>query len=114
MAGTRGWSPNVYTIYELCVAPRCPDSRNRRYQFLLNTEQVGLAPLGSESNDLLFRALGFDGPFSGTRHQFMVLGQHRQTIPTNSEYSVPQIRMLLRQVESILGRKVELSKWDSL
>ena len=60
------------------------------------------------------RALGFDGPFSGTRHQFMVLGQHRQTIPTNSEYSVPQIRMLLRQVESILGRKVELSKWDSL
>jgi hypothetical protein len=43
-----------------------------------------------------FRALGFDGPFSGTRHQFMVSGQHRQTIPTNSEYSVPQIRMLLR------------------
>jgi hypothetical protein len=23
------------------------------------------------------RALGFDGPYSGTRHQFMVLGQHR-------------------------------------
>jgi hypothetical protein len=45
------------------------------------------------------RALGFDGPFSGTRHQFMVSGQHRQTVPTNSEYSVPQIRMLLRQVE---------------
>ena len=56
MAGTRGWSPNVYTIYELCVAPRCPDSRNRRYQFLLNIEQVGLAPLGGESNDLFFRA----------------------------------------------------------
>jgi predicted RNA binding protein YcfA (HicA-like mRNA interferase family) len=35
------------------------------------------------------RALGFNGPFSGTRHQFMVLSQHRQTIPTNSEYSVP-------------------------
>ena len=60
------------------------------------------------------RALGFDGPFSGTRHQCMVLGQHRQTIPTNSEYSVPQVRMLIRQVESILGRPVSLDEWDSL
>jgi hypothetical protein len=60
------------------------------------------------------RALGFDGPFSGTRHQFMVSGQHRQTVPANSEYSVPQIRMLLRQVESILGRPVSLDEWDSL
>ena len=60
------------------------------------------------------RALGFDGPFSGTRHQFMVSGQHRQTVPTNSEYSVPQIRMLLWQVESILGRPVSLDEWNSL
>ena len=60
------------------------------------------------------RALGFAGPCSGTRHQFMILGQHRQTIPTNSEYSVPQIRMLLRQVESILGRQISLDEWDSL
>jgi hypothetical protein len=60
------------------------------------------------------RALGFDGPFSGTRHQFMVWGQHRQTIPANSEFSVPQIRMLLRQVESILGRRISLDQWDSL
>ena len=60
------------------------------------------------------RALGFDGPFSGTRHQFMVRGQHRQTVPTNSEFSVPQVRMLLRQVESILGRQISLDEWDSL
>jgi hypothetical protein len=60
------------------------------------------------------RALGFDGPFSGTRHQFMVFGQHRQTVPSNSEYSVPQIRMLLRQVESILGHSISLAEWDSL
>lgn len=60
------------------------------------------------------RALGFDGPFSGTRHQFMVLGNHRQTIPSNSEFSVPQVRMLLRQVESILGRPIALDEWDSL
>ena len=60
------------------------------------------------------RALGFDGPFSGTRHQFMISGQHRQTIPTNSEYSVPQLRMLLRQAGSILARPVSLDEWNSL
>lgn len=60
------------------------------------------------------RELGFDGPLSGTRHQFMVLGNHRQTIPSNSEFSMPQVRMLLRQVESILERKIDLEEWDSL
>ncbi len=35
------------------------------------------------------RALGFDGPFSGTRHQFMTLGGHRLTIPSNEEFSIP-------------------------
>jgi hypothetical protein len=59
-------------------------------------------------------ALGFTGPYSGTRHQFLVLGQHRQTIPTNSEYSVPQVRMLLRQVEGMLGRKISADEWESL
>ena len=52
------------------------------------------------------RSLGFDEPYKGTRHEFMILDQHRQTIPSNSEYSVPQVRMLLRQVESILERSV--------
>jgi hypothetical protein len=31
------------------------------------------------------RALGFDGPFAGTRHQFMVLLHHRLAIPSNEE-----------------------------
>ena len=57
------------------------------------------------------RALGFDGPFSGTRHQFMISGQHRQTTPTNSEYSVPQLRPLIRQVGSILARAISLNEW---
>jgi hypothetical protein len=60
------------------------------------------------------RALGFAGPYSGTRHQFLVLGQHRQTVPANSEFSVPQVRMLLRQVETILGRSIPLDQWDNL
>jgi hypothetical protein len=60
------------------------------------------------------RELGFDGPFSGTRHQFMVYKQHRLAIPSNVEYSVPQLRMLLREVEVVLGREVGLEEWEHL
>jgi hypothetical protein len=60
------------------------------------------------------RQLGFDGPFSGTRHQFMVYGQHRLTIPTNSDYSVPQLRMMIREVEDILGREISVDEWNRL
>ena len=75
---------------------------------------AGWRPLKRRDFIRRLRALGFDGPYSGTRHQFMIYGQHRQTIPTNSEYSVPQIRLLLRQVESILARPVSLDEWNSL
>lgn len=60
------------------------------------------------------RALGFDGPYSGARHQFMLLGNHRLTIPSNVEYSVPQLRLLLREVEAIVGRNVTQQEWESL
>ncbi len=58
--------------------------------------------------------LGFDGPFSGTRHQFMVFSQKRLAIPSNSEYSVPQVRMMVREVEHLLGREVSVGEWVSL
>lgn len=44
----------------------------------------------------------------------MGLGPLRQTIPSNAEYSVPQVRMLVRQIESILGREITLDEWDDL
>ena len=60
------------------------------------------------------RLLGFTGPFHGTRHDFLVLGQHRQTIPSNTDYSVPQLKMLIRQVEQILVRRISTDEWESL
>ena len=60
------------------------------------------------------RAIGFDGPFSGTRHQFMVYGQHRLAIPSNDEYSVPQLRMMLQEVAAILGREIKAEEWNEL
>ena len=60
------------------------------------------------------RKLSFDGPFSGTRRQFMVYSQKRLAIPSNLEYSVPQLRMMIREVEGILGRVVAMEEWNSL
>ena len=60
------------------------------------------------------RNLGFDGPFSGTRHQFMVYKQHRLAIPSNAEYSIPQLRLMIREVETIIGRQFTANEWSSL
>lgn len=60
------------------------------------------------------RALGFNGPFSGTKHQFMTFANFRQTIPSNDEYSVPQVRMMVREVEDILGREITATEWNNL
>ena len=58
--------------------------------------------------------LGFTGPYSGTRHQFLVYGDHRLAIPSNPEYSVPQLRVILREVEKIIDREVTLPDWENL
>jgi len=60
------------------------------------------------------RLLGFDGPFSGTRHQFMVFGQHRLAIPSHSEYSISQLRLMLREAAGILGRTISMEDWNQL
>jgi hypothetical protein len=60
------------------------------------------------------RALGFDGPYSGTRHQFMIFGQHRLAIPSNTEFSVSQLRMMLREVQQIISREIDSEEWNDL
>ena len=60
------------------------------------------------------RQLGFDGPYSGARHQFMVYEHHRLAIPSNSDYSVPQLRMMLNETQAILGRSVDAKEWNNL
>jgi hypothetical protein len=60
------------------------------------------------------RKLGFKGPYTGTRHQFMVYGKHRLSIPSNPEYSVPQLRMMIEEIEKIINREISLQEWDRL
>ena len=44
----------------------------------------------------------------------MLLASHRPALPSNEEYSVPQLRMMIRQVEQILGRSINAEEWSRL
>ncbi len=60
------------------------------------------------------RKLGFNGPFSGTRHQFMVFKNHRLAIPSNLEYSVPQLKMMISEIEVIIVKHVSVEHWNHI
>jgi hypothetical protein len=59
-------------------------------------------------------SLGFTGLYSGAKHQFMIYNDRRLTIPSNKEYSVPQLRMMLREVEAIIDRPLNADEWNGL
>ena len=58
--------------------------------------------------------LGFEGPVQGTRHQYMAYGERRLILFSNREYSVHQVRILLRQASERIGRVITLEEWNSL
>ena len=60
------------------------------------------------------RRLGFDDPFVGGQHHFMVFGTDRLSIPSNTEYTVPQLRVLVKEVEAIIVRSIPLNEWQNL
>lgn len=60
------------------------------------------------------RSLGFIGPYSGTRHQFLVYQKHRLAIPSNKEFSIPQLKMMIKEVEKIIERPITPDEWQQL
>jgi hypothetical protein len=44
----------------------------------------------------------------------MIFENHRLTIPSNEEYSVPQLRMMMREVNEILQREITADEWNNL
>ncbi len=59
-------------------------------------------------------ALGFKGPYAGAKHHFMVYGQHRLSIPSNKEYSIPQLKMMITEIALITGEDISPELWNSL
>lgn len=44
----------------------------------------------------------------------MVYRNHRMSIPSDLEYSVPKLRMMLNEAESIIDRSISSDEWNGL
>jgi hypothetical protein len=44
----------------------------------------------------------------------MVFSQKRLAIPSNAEYSVPQLHALIREVRDIVAREITVEEWANL
>jgi len=60
------------------------------------------------------KRLGFASPEPGGRHFYMRYGSYTFTVPSNQEYSVPQIKTLLKEIEQGIKREIPLGEWDHL
>ena len=60
------------------------------------------------------RELGFESPEPGGRHFYMRHGTFTLTLPNNTEYSVPQVKLLLKEIEVGIKKKISLEEWQKL
>lgn len=60
------------------------------------------------------RKLGFEPPEPGGRHHYMRYGTYTLTLPSNKEYSVLQIKMLLNEIERGISKKISRQQWENL
>lgn len=69
-----------------------------------------LGPVGRRDLVRLFRELGFDGPYSGGNHQYMVRGRTRVRIPNPHQGDIGKglLSRLLKQAN------VSKEEWEKL
>ena len=60
------------------------------------------------------KKLGFETPEAGGRHFYMRYGTYTFTVPSNKEYSVPQVKLLLNEIENGIKKEISLKVWESL
>jgi hypothetical protein len=60
------------------------------------------------------RALGFNGPYEGARHQIMRYKTHNLAIPSYDEYSVDLLRRVLREIQALVGHEITQEEWNNL
>ena len=60
------------------------------------------------------KKFGFESPEPGGRHFYMRYKTYTLTLPSNKEYSVPQVKMLLGEIERGINKKISLEVWDKL
>lgn len=69
-----------------------------------------VAPLSRKELIRKFKALGYSGPFSGGKHQFMINGRQKIRIPNPhmSDISVSLVKEILRQAA------ISSEDWDKV
>jgi hypothetical protein len=60
------------------------------------------------------KKLGFGSAEPGGRYFYMRYHTYTLTLPNNKEYSVPQIRILIKEIEHGTGVKISLTEWENL
>ena len=60
------------------------------------------------------KKFGFEPPEPGGRHFYMRYKTYTLTLPSNKEYSVPQVKMLLGEIERGINKKISLELWEKL
>ena len=60
------------------------------------------------------KKLGFGQPEPGGRHYYMRYGTYTLTLPSNKEYSVPQLKMLLKEIEMGTQLYIIAEEWQDL
>ena len=60
------------------------------------------------------KKLGFEAPEPGGRHFYMRYGSYTLTIPSNKDYSVPQVKMLLTEIRHGTKKNISLEERESL
>jgi len=60
------------------------------------------------------KKLGFESPEPGGRHFYMRYESFTFTVPNNPEYSFPHVRMLVRELELGMKKRISLEEWSAL
>ena len=60
------------------------------------------------------KKFGFGPPEPGGRHFYMRHKTYTLTLPNNKEYSIPQIKMLLKEIENGINKKISLEEWENV
>jgi len=60
------------------------------------------------------KKFGFEPPEPGGRHFYMRYDTFTLTLPSNREYSVPQVKMLLTEIEYGIDKRITIKEWESL
>jgi hypothetical protein len=60
------------------------------------------------------KGIGFAAPEPGGNHFYMRYGTYTFTVPSNQEFSVPQVRTLLKEIEQGIKQEISLDEWERL